>query len=571
MMFHIANKRMNAFMIFEERLFSARSILWLIYSFELDILSIQNGPRIHFSLRATAQFLSPIFDMFNIHLEIAAAKAAAVAKRQPSHTSSNGFPVAYKNSDNTRKFTQAFPATDSDNPKRDRLVSSSPSSSAIQIPNFTVAPTIWEKEGEEEAVDKVTNELRGHVMNTINTCLSKQNAPSTINSYESILNKEVGEAQVRLNVRLLPLDNEDKFLTLFGFLRHSSPDLKSSRVQALKSALMKWHARNGEFCIFESWTAVMRALWTGLSRSASHASQGKEPISLDKVIEFLSKSSDDPNPATIRLRAMVVVGFFGVRRCAEILKFAKSDVTISNMGDYHLKVRCQKNDQEGIGMHCVIPSVASLGDSSPTTVLSKWLDCRADFINNDNIDEPLFCTVAGTSSRIGKAVSADSFRKAFGAVCSGNTSTHSLRKGGARFYAAAEAPEQATREQRGWRSSETMKRIYTSLTPDEVKLALHKAANLAGEGHALKELSAAFRSVASASDFPDAAAAIVFVSRVNDLTGKVPWKVLIDCKAGIHFKKLVRHPDKNVREVAVPALGNLRSSWAAHKAQKSSA
>ena len=210
---------------------------------------------------------------------------------------------------------------------------------------------------------------------------------------------------------------------MFGFLKNNSPELKWSRVKALKSALTKWHARNGEFCIFESWTAVMRALWTGISRSAFHSSQGKGPIAFDTVMHFLSNSSNDPNPAIILLRAMVVVGFFGVRRCAEILKFFKSDVAISDLGDFHLKARCQKNDQEGIGMQCVIPSVTSLGDNSPATVLHKWIRCRSYFIKNVNTEEPLFCTVAGTSGRIGNAVSADSFRKAFGAIFSGNTST----------------------------------------------------------------------------------------------------------------------------------------------------
>ena len=108
-------------------------------------------------------------------------------------------------------------------------------------------------------------------------------------------------------------------------------------------------------------------------------------------------------------------------------------------------------------MHCVIPAVDSLGPNSPVRVLDNWLAVRPEFAKTEGPDEPLFCTVAGATKNIGNRVSSDSFRKAVYAAFPGNTATHSLRKGGARFYAAVEAPEQATRDQGGWRATDTMR------------------------------------------------------------------------------------------------------------------
>jgi hypothetical protein len=249
------------------------------------------------------------------------------------------------------------------------------------------------------------------------------------------------------------------------------------------------------------------------------------------------------------------------------LSFIMADVTLCENKDYHLLVRCQKNDQEGIGMHCVIPSVASLGSKSPSTVLSKWISCRVKFAKSIDPSEPLFCTVAGAITKIGSLVSADSFRKALCSPFPGNTATHSLRKGGARFYAASQAPEQATRDQGGWRTTETMREIYTSLTPSEVKGALHKAANAAGHCFVLHELSELLQPLALAGKTADVKMAIRFARLVDEVIGKVAMKDFAECKAGIHLKRLVSHSNEEVRSAATSALGHLRSAWASYKAK----
>ncbi len=192
--------------------------------------------------------------------------------------------------------------------------------------------------------EEVANKTKA-VLEFVNSCLGNQNTKTTILTYETLIRKEVMPAEVQLETTLLPLDSEDKFLTLFGWLLANNPDIRWSRVRALKTALVKHHSRNNLPCILESWSPKMSALWAGLSRAASHEIRGKEPIEFQVVIVYLAKTSKPTSPATIRNRAMVVVSFFGVRRSAETRAFNLEDVTHDPNGSISLKDRCPKNDQ----------------------------------------------------------------------------------------------------------------------------------------------------------------------------------------------------------------------------------
>tara|TARA_B100000780_G_C21093677_1_gene440898 strand:+ start:153 stop:1682 length:1530 start_codon:yes stop_codon:yes gene_type:complete len=446
--------------------------------------------------------------------------------------------------------------------------SSSASGSQFRIPDFSLDKIIWNNPGCEMPISDETTTARESVLSTINECLAKQNTPATIANYESIMNIEVGNAEKSLDTTLLPLDSEVRFLSLFGFMRFNNPNLKWSRVRALKSALMKYHTRNKLNSVLDVWTPQMSAMWAGLSRMASHEQNGKDPIDFAALMSYLGDSEADPNPATQRFRAMAVVGFFGVRRCAEILQFRRRDATWVINGDIHLYVRCQKNDQAGIGMVCVIPSIPALGSNSPALILDKWMQIREDFMKTKNPDEPLFLTITGTKKTIGNRVSADSFRKAVTNKFSGNTATHSLRKGGARFYAKAQAPEQATRDQGGWRTSETMKEIYTALTKDEVHSAIHEAANTAGNFYVLKELAQKMKSFDSLEETAAAKLASEFCASIIDAIGVVEWPEFVQLKIGITLKGLFQHKNKEVSSKAIRTSSAMRHAFLACQAKK---
>ena len=184
---------------------------------------------------------------------------------------------------------------------------------------------------------------------------------------------------------------------------------------------------------------------------------------------------------------MIVVACFGVRRGAEVVAFLMRDVTLLDDGQVRLKVVCQKNDQCGIGQVCLIPDISSLDACSPCGILRLWLQTRQKAQGH----EPVFTTTCGSNQ--GSKVSTDWFRKLVATAFGHGKSSHSLRKGGAVFYARGGAAEDATRQQGGWRTSEVMRTIYTTLSTSEVEREISVTAAKATVRLQLSKLVAVFR------------------------------------------------------------------------------
>ena len=216
-------------------------------------------------------------------------------------------------------------------------------------------------------------------------------------------------------------------------------------------------------------------------------------------------------------------------------------------------------------MICLIPNIPILQDCSPAHLLHSWLQSRVHFARSSNGSQPFFCTVSGSPKTIGNKVSADSFRKSLSSIFQGNTSTHSLRKGGAKFYASS-APEQATMAQGGWRTSDTMRSVYTTLSRSEVHEAIKKSANLSGKEYIFNKTSSAIVALPKEALLEDAASATNYINTILPMIGRVSWPILIEHKAGRLLKQLTSHKDEYVRAAAVSAYGRLRGAFAAHKA-----
>ena len=138
-----------------------------------------------------------------------------------------------------------------------------------------------------------------------------------------------------------------------------------------------------------------------------------------------------------------------------------------------------------------------------------------------------------------------------------NTSSHSLRNGGARFYSSTNAPEGATQAQGGWRTTETMRAIYTSLKPSEVRQAIHKAANLGGTEYCLESLSAKFVEFESMGIASDVKLAHDYITMVNDAIDVIPWQSLANLKVGHKMKALTRHKNIHVQHKAAFIVGRV--------------
>ena len=444
-------------------------------------------------------------------------------------------------------------------------VDNSPASSSgkYTIPNFHIQGLDFDGPGGAFPESANVLQERSDAIEAINTCLSSQNAPSTIKTYESLVNQEVGPAQLALDTVLLPLNSEDRFLALFGWIYKNNQEIKWSRVRALKAALTKYHTQHAFTTILSAWTPKMAAMWKGLSRLTSHEVNGKEPIDFPEVIYFLRGSSNNASITMLRNRAIVVVCFFGVRRSAEVRSFTMSDVDSQDPRGIRLKVRCQKNDQEGLGMICIIPDIQVLGINSPKRILLAWIEARGSVAKAPDTSQLLFITTTGNRKTLGNPVSPDSLRKFVTSTFQGNTATHSLRKGGARFYSHAEAPEKATMSQGGWRTTETMRMVYTTLTDQEVQAAIFKAANDGGTEMVLQLMADKFNLAPDQQDAVLAPAAVDYMATVSSAVGNIPWSAIRKHKVGIICKYWTRSDNGVIKSKAISTLTNLRSKFAA--------
>ena len=157
--------------------------------------------------------------------------------------------------------------------------------------------------------------------------------------------------------------------------------------------------------------------------------------------------------------------FFGIRRSKEVLCFLPSDVRI--LADrIELNVRKQKNDPNGTGMTCVIPTIQSMSQFCPCRMLKNWVAVwDAKWAPLSVADGPLFYV---TGKKVCMPVSGDSWRKIWRKGKGGDVSTHSLRKGGAKFFRAQGYDDGTIQIQGGWASQSVMRQVYARATRAEL-------------------------------------------------------------------------------------------------------
>ena len=402
----------------------------------------------------------------------------------------------------------------------------------------------------------------------VSSCLAQDLAPSTLSVYQSTLNSVVGPAEAQLGITLLPLSDEDKCMQLFGFLKASSAGpLHWSRVRVLKAALLQWHQRRDQRCIFDAWAPRLRAFWKGLARQCTHSNIGKEPVSFSAIADYFATNCKSPIPdVKLRNMAMVAVGFFGVRRGAEIVDLHLADILEAQSTVVQFRVRCQKNDPLGLGQTCVIPDVAALGEASPSKIVFAWIQ-RRQVLQATNVSaKHLFITTTG--KRRGQGVSTDSLRKHVTTSFSGNVATHSLRKGGALFYARRGACTDATRQQGGWKTADVMQAVYTKLSVDEVRSEILQVGAATSTLEEIKQKLLMSGSHESAVLTVPAVLIFPVLALIQSNVANFTTNILLQTQAGRYLKWLQKYDDNAVRASAVKLHTLIRSRWMAAKAAK---
>ncbi len=198
---------------------------------------------------------------------------------------------------------------------------------------------------------------------------------------------------------------------------------------------------------------VVRSVVAGIKRTFGAAQKRKDPVRLAHLQRMVSAISEN-TPKEIRDRALLLAGFAGALRRAELVNHDCADVTFDDKGEI-LKIRRSKTDQFADGAIVGIPWGQSL-DTCPVSALKAWMRVL-------NCDHGLLFRSINRHGRMGNRLSGDSVARIVmkRAVAQGLTGksfgAHSLRAGFVTEAAARGVPERDIMAQTRRRSPAVMR------------------------------------------------------------------------------------------------------------------
>jgi site-specific recombinase XerD len=194
-------------------------------------------------------------------------------------------------------------------------------------------------------------------------------------------------------------------------------------------------------------------VWDGIRRTSGVAPRRKRALETGLLVEVLAAIGTEA-PADLRDRALLLVGFAGCLRRAELVALDVADVTETDDG-LILAVRSSKTDQERAGAQVGL----AYGAHRPTCPVRSW---RAWREHAELVDGPAFRAVNrhGTvgAGRLDPGSVARIVRRraeAAGLVAA-DFAGHSLRSGFATAAARAGVADRAIMRQGRWRSASSL-------------------------------------------------------------------------------------------------------------------
>jgi site-specific recombinase XerD len=239
--------------------------------------------------------------------------------------------------------------------------------------------------------------------------------------------------------------------TLVLYLSELAAMCKVSTLERRLAAISQAHQVAG----FESPTRgpLIRNLLAGIRRSKGTAPSVKTPVLTEDLRRMLDVTPD--NLLGTRDRALLLVGFAGAFRRAELVALDFSDVEFQREG-LVVMLRRSKTDPEGQGRKIGIP----LGSAKtcPVRALEKWIEAAA--IDSGPLFRPVNRHGRITERRLSdKAVVLVVKRYAAAAgLDPARYAGHSLRSGLATSAARAGASERSIMNQTGHRSVQILRR-----------------------------------------------------------------------------------------------------------------
>ena len=326
--------------------------------------------------------------------------------------------------------------------------------------------------------DDEEKEERDRIEEKVKECVSRAHDKATLDRYASTLRVLVGGVERAVGSELLPMDNEDKLMALFGAMT----GLPWSTIQVNKAAIRHWHSIHGFDREYDAaWSERACLFWKGLKKTADHSRKyTKWPLSHEKLQAYQQHSLQKSSQVGIRDAAIVSICFYGARRISETLALSREDVKIDD--DFiEVFIARQKNDKYDRGHRCWVPRIPGLLDLCPWTLVKAWIDRWDRKWKSAPKDSPLFFV---QNKKEPKPVSYDYVRKSLtGLFGSRDTGTHSLRKGGAAWLRfTLHLDEEVIQSQGGWADRACMQKAYTIITERYQRDSLVEGAALVGAG-----------------------------------------------------------------------------------------
>ena len=115
--------------------------------------------------------------------------------------------------------------------------------------------------------------------------------------------------------------------------------------------------------VFHSvWSERCLLFWRGLMRRADHSKRrARRPIRHKELLEFQRARIVAGTVAALRDATIAAVCFYGIRRSAAALALDLADVNLE-CDCFRILISKQKNDPDGHGMACWLPTIPSLDD-----------------------------------------------------------------------------------------------------------------------------------------------------------------------------------------------------------------
>lgn len=203
----------------------------------------------------------------------------------------------------------------------------------------------------------------------------------------------------------------------------------------------------------------LRKIWKGLVREKTRRQEKAEPLmvkDLRRIIEHLPRDRETGmlTLASLRDRAILLVGWAGALRRSEIVALHVEDVEFIAGEGINIYIRSSKSDQEGVGLLKGIPYGAH-SETCPVLALRTWL--QAAEITKGPIFRRFY-----RGGKVGASALTDQYvslilkrhaeRVGFEAA---DFSAHSLRSGFITQAIRAGKPERRVKEHSGHKSWET--------------------------------------------------------------------------------------------------------------------